>query len=274
MRLFDPEGPLMTALSKLADIIICNLMFVLFSVPIITFGASLTALYTCMLRLAGDEERDDGLIFRSFWYAFRDNFKQATLLWLICLVGIAFLSAYYWTVRSLAASFGRIYQITFLVLVLLFFFGFLYLFPLQARYENSIRNTLRNARLMSVAALPWTLLNLVLLAAAVYISFIMNPGAINTFAYLWAVCGFGLIAYLQSFLFLRAFRKLSPEQLSRKTQASEGAIFTDEEHRANDMMEPQESSYSNPDWNRREDLFPPEKKTAKHRANAGRRQRR
>ena len=274
MRLFDPEGPLMTALSKLADIIICNLMFVLFSVPIITFGASLTALYTCMLRLAGDEERDDGLIFRSFWYAFRDNFKQATLLWLICLVGIAFLSAYYWTVRSLAASFGRIYQITFLVLVLLFFFGFLYLFPLQARYENSIRNTLRNAWLMSVAALPWTLLNLVLLAAAVYISFIMNPGAINTFAYLWAVCGFGLIAYLQSFLFLRAFRKLSPEQLSRKTQASEGAIFTDEEHRANDMMEPQESSYSNPDWNRREDLFPPEKKTAKHRANAGRRQRR
>lgn len=274
MRLFDPEGPLMTALSKLADIIICNLMFVLFSLPIITFGASLTALYTCMLRLAGDEERDDGLIFRSFWYAFRDNFKQATLLWLICLVGIAFLSAYYWTVRSLAASFGRIYQITFLVLVLLFFFGFLYLFPLQARYENSIRNTLRNAWLMSVAALPWTLLNLVLLAAAVYISFIMNPGAINTFAYLWAVCGFGLIAYLQSFLFLRAFRKLSPEQLSRKTQASEGAIFTDEEHRANDMMEPQESSYSNPDWNRREDLFPPEKKTAKHRANAGRRQRR
>ena len=66
MRLFDPEGPLMTALSKLADIIICNLMFVLFSVPIITFGASLTALYTCMLRLAGDEERDDGLIFRTF----------------------------------------------------------------------------------------------------------------------------------------------------------------------------------------------------------------
>ena len=274
MRLFDPEGPLMTALSKLADIIICNLMFVLFSVPIITFGASLTALYTCMLRLAGDEERDDGLIFRTFWYAFRDNFKQATLLWLICLAGIAFLSAYYWTVHSLAASFGRVYQITFLVLVLLFFFGFLYLFPLQARYENSIRNTLRNAWLMSVAALPWTLLNLVLLAAAIYISFIMNPGAISTFAYLWAVCGFGLIAYLQSFLFLRAFRKLSPEQLSRETQASEDAIFTDEEHRTSDLMEPQESSYSNPDWNRRDDLFPPEKKTAKARTASRRRRRR
>ena len=148
MRLFDPEGPLMTALSKLADIVICNIKFVLFSHPIIKVGTSLTALYTCMLRLVEDEDRDDGLIFRTFWYAFRDNFKQATLLWLICLCGIAFLYAYYWTVHSLAASFGRVYQVTFFVLVLLFFFGFLYLFPLQARSENSIRNTLRNAWLM------------------------------------------------------------------------------------------------------------------------------
>ena len=274
MRLFDPEGPLMTALSKLADIVICNIMFVLFSLPIITFGSSLTALYTCMLRLVEDEDRDDGLIFRTFWYAFRDNFKQATLLWLICLCGIAFLYAYYWTVHSLAASFGRVYQVTFFVLVLLFFFGFLYIFPLQARYENSIRNTLRNAWLMSVAALPWTLLNLVLLIAAVYVSFIMNPGAVEIFAYLWAVCGFGLIAYLQGFLFRRAFRTLSPEQLSQNSQAAEGAIFTDEEHRTEDLMTPQESSFSNPDWNRRDDLFPPERKTGKSRAGAGRGRRR
>ena len=274
VRLFDPEGPLMTALSKLADIVICNIMFVLFSLPIITFGASLTALYTCMLRLVEDEDRDDGLIFRTFWYAFRDNFRQATLLWLICLGGIAFLSAYYWIVHSLAASFSRVYQITFYMLVLLFFFGFLYLFPLQARYENSIRNTLRNAWLMSVAALPWTLLNLLLLVVAVYISFIMNPGAVEIFAYLWAVCGFGLIAYLQCFLFRQAFRKLSPEQLTQNSLTAEGAIFTDEEHVTEDLMTPQESGYSNPDWNRREDLFPEGGKTGRRLAGNSRRHRR
>ena len=260
MRLFDPEGPLMSALSTLADIIICNIMFVLFSLPVITFGASLTALYTCMLRLVEGEERDDGQIFRTFWFAFRDNFKQATLLWLICLAGIAFLGAYYWVARSFIASLSRIYMVTFFVLVLLFLFGFLYLFPLQARYENSVRNTLRNAWLMSVAALPWTLLNIVLLVAAFYLSFIMNPGAINIFVYIWAVCGFGLVAYLQCFLYRRAFRKLSPEQLSQKTQTSEGAIFTDEEHMDGDLMAPPESSFSDPDWNRREDLFPEGKK--------------
>ena len=127
---------------------------------------------------------------------------------------------------------------------------------------------------MSIAALPWTLLNLVLLVAAVYISFIMNPGAVETFAYLWAVCGFGLIAYLQCFLFRQSFRKLSPAQLTQNSQTSEGAIFTDEEHVTEDLMTPQESGYSNPDWNRREDLFPEDGKTGRRLAGNSRRHRR
>ena len=264
MRLFDSDGPLVTAMSKFADIVLCNLMFILFSLPVFTLGASLTALFTCMQRLVYEEDRDDGLIFRDFWFAFRRNFRQATLLWLICLAAFCFLGAYYWVVQFMADSFGRVYQTTFYLLLLLFLFGFIYLFPLQARYENTIRNTLRNAWLLSVAALPWTLLCLVLVAAAVYVSFIMNPGAISIFTYLWAVCGFGLIAYLQSFFIRMAFRKLSPETLSRKTQRSNGAVFTDEEHRDQDLMA-QESSYSNPNWNRREDIVGPEQPQPKRR---------
>ena len=256
MRIFDPEGPLMTALSKLADLVICNLMFIAFSLPVITMGASLTALYTCTLRIVDDRE-DDGLVFKTFWFAFRDNFRKATLLWLVCLCGIAFLTAYYWVTMSLALPLRRVYRITFYVLTIVFLVGFLYVFPLQAGFENTIRNTLRNAWLVSVGVLPLTLLNLVLVAAAVYVSFIMNPGAVNTFAYVWAVCGFALVAYLQSFLFRRAFRKMNPGQLSGgqngHTEPSEGAVFTDEEHRTEEILA-QESSYSNPDWNRREDI--------------------
>ncbi len=256
MRFFDPDGPLMTALSKLADIVICNVMFVLFSLPLFTLGASLTALFSCVQELVEDEAKDDGLIFRAFWRAFRDNFRQSTALWLICLLGIGFLTAYWFVSRSLGGAFGRVYQVTFYLLALLFLFGFLYVFPLQARFVNSVRNTLRNAWLLSVAALPWTLAALALLIAVLYISFIMNPAAVEVFAYLWAVCGFGLLAYLQSFFFRQAFRKLSPELMKKKkTQQAEGAIFTDEEHREQDLMV-QESSFSDPDWNRREDLFP------------------
>ena len=85
LPVFDPDGPLMTAMSKFADIVLCNLMFVLFCLPVFTVGASLSALYTCMLQLVYEEDKDNGLIFRDFWQAFRRNFKQATVLWLICL---------------------------------------------------------------------------------------------------------------------------------------------------------------------------------------------
>ena len=258
MKLFDPESPMMIALGKLADVIICNILFVLFSLPVITAGASLAALYTCMQRLVEDDARDEGLIFQTFWWAFKENFRQGTLLWLICLGAMAFLGAYYWITQSMGGGLGRMYQVTFFLLVLLFLFGFMYVFPLQARYRNSVRNTLRNAWLMSVAALPWTLLALALVVAALFLTFYMNRD-MNTALYIWAVGGFGIVAYLQSFFFRLAFRKLSPEQLKPKKEQAEGAIFTDEEHRTEDLMV-SESSFSDPNWNRREDLFPEEKK--------------
>lgn len=258
MRIFDPDGPLMTALGKFADIVLCNLMFCVFCLPVFTIGASLTALFTCMQQLVYEENRGDGLIFRDFWLAFKKNFRQATVLWLICLLLIAFLAAYYWVTQFMAGAYGRVYQTTFYLLALVFLFGFVYLFPLQARYENTVKNTLRNAWLLSVAALPWTVLSLLVPAVIVYVSFIMNPGAADLFLYLWGVCGFGLIAYLQSFFIRMAFNKLSPEAARRKTLQAEGAVFTDEEHRENDLMV-QESAYSDPNWNRREDIVGPDK---------------
>lgn len=258
MKLFDSDGPLMTAMSKFADIVLCNLMFVFFCVPIFTIGASLTALFTCMQQLVYEEDKGDGLIFRDFWLAFRRNFKQATVIWLICLLAILFLAAYYLVARSLAGVYGRIYQITFYFLTLLFLFGFVYVFHLQARFENTVKNTLRNAWLLSVAALPWTVLSIFIVAASAYVSFVMNPNAVNTFIYLWAVCGFGLVAYLQCFPIRKAFEKLSPEIARRKSLRAEGAVFTDEEHREQDLMM-QESSYSAPDWNRREDIVGPDR---------------
>ncbi len=263
MRLFDINGPVMTAMGKLADIVICNIMFCLLSLPIFTIGASLTALFSCMQQLISDDEKEEGLIFRDFWNAFKKNFGQATLLWLICLLIMGFLALYYWVTRSMSGGMGKVYQITFYLLTLVFLFGFLYIFPLQARYRNKIRYTLRNAWLLSVAALPWTLLSLAIVILAVYISFFMNPEGFNTAVYLWAACGFGIVAYLQSFFFRKAFRKITPEVKKEKGSAAPGSIFTDEEHQTEDLMV-SESSYSDPNWNRREDILgeskPPQKR--------------
>ncbi len=256
MRLFDPEGPLMGALGKLSDVVLSNILFCVLSLPIVTAGASLTALYTVMQELAGD--RLDGMVFRVFWDAFRKNFKQATALWLLCLLAFAFLFLYYHVVAMLGGALGRAYQITFYVLLFAFLFGFQYLFPLQARFQNRVRDTLRNAWLLSVLALPQTLLSFLVDGGLIYLSFFLNPNALNVSIFLWAAAGFGLLACLNSYLFRRAFEKIAPQVRGRDADGgrAEGAIFTDEGHRAQDLMI-QESTFSDPDWNRRKE---PEKK--------------
>ncbi|MCD8146317.1 MAG: DUF624 domain-containing protein [Clostridiales bacterium] len=205
-RIFGMDSPLMDALGKLSDLVFCNILFCLFCVPVFTIGASLTALFDCTLSIA--EGTEDVFIPRQFWRAFRNGFKRSTVLWLICLAAFALLGAYYLAVRSLSGALARTYQITFLVLALLFACGFQYLFPLQARFHMSVRENLKNAWLLSAAALPYTLGTIAVPVAAVFLSFVMNPNIFYVAIFLWAMALFAVVAYLNSFLFLRAFRRV------------------------------------------------------------------
>lgn len=230
MNLFDVNGPLMNALRTLANIFICNVMFCLLSLPLFTIGASLAALYACMQAVIANDE--DDVIAKQFWNAFRQNFKQATIIWLLCLLVFAFFGSYYWVISGISGVLGNVYRISFFLMCILFLFGFQYFFPLQARYKNKVKNTLKNAWLLSIAAFPWTLLSIVLVVAAVYISFFMDPGGANTAVFLWGVIGFGIVVYLNSLIFRKAFRMIDPEKMEiGRHEIPEGAIFIDEEHR-------------------------------------------
>lgn len=206
MKLFDPEGPLMTALGKLADLALCNILFCLLSLPVVTMGAALTALYHCTMSIVQD--REDPLIVKTFWNTFRRQFKQSTLLWLICLAIFALLAAYYAAVNMLTGQLATVYRITFFVLVFLFACGFQYLFPLLARYQLTPVQALKQAWLVSAAALPWTLGTLVITGGAVYLSFFLDPNGFSMALYLWAFLMVALVAYLNSFLLLAAFRRV------------------------------------------------------------------
>ena len=209
MKLFDPEGPVMVGLGKLADLVFCNILFCLCSLPLFTMGAAAAALFDCAMSIT--EDMEEQLIVRQYWEAFKKNFKDATLEWLILLAVIALLAVYAWAVNVLSGSLYRMYRVTFYVLLFLFLAGCQYVFPLQARFRLGVGKTLKTAWLLAAAALPFTILGLLVLAAAVYISFFMNPNAVNSFVFLWAFAIIGVIAYVNSFFYLRAFRRL-PKQ--------------------------------------------------------------
>lgn len=86
--LFDTESVFGRFMSKIGIIVVANLMFLLFCIPIVTIGASFTALYHVMLREF--RSRNDINPFREFWHGFRTNLKQATICWLAALFLIGF----------------------------------------------------------------------------------------------------------------------------------------------------------------------------------------
>ncbi len=201
MRLFNLDSPLMQFLTKLADLFILNFLFLLCCIPIVTIGASLTALYTVALKAAKNEE---SYIIRSFFLAFKNNLKIGTLTWLIVLaVGIIL-----WTdlqiMPGIAAPFGTILQVLTLTISFLYLIGVLYLFPYIARFENTLFGSLKNAFLLAISHLPYTLLLVAISVLATLATLFID---LRIIGFLWLVIGYSGIAYINSIFFRKIFAK-------------------------------------------------------------------
>lgn len=201
MNLFNLDSPIMQFLSKLADLFILNLLFIVCCIPIITIGPALTALYTVTLKAARNEE---SYIVRSFFQAFKRNFKIGTLAWLIMLaVGIV-LWVDFRILPGLPGSTGNILMVLTTVILFFYLIIMLYLFPYIARFENTLTATIKNTFLMSVAHLPYTLLLVVFAVLAVLATLFINFAVIG---FVWLVIGFSGMAYLNSIFFRKIFAK-------------------------------------------------------------------
>ena len=83
MHFLNPESKVMVILSKVADLMWLNLLTIMMCIPVITAGAALTAKdYMCYKILKNEEAG----ITKGFFHSFKQNFKQATAIWLMMLV--------------------------------------------------------------------------------------------------------------------------------------------------------------------------------------------
>ena len=96
-RLFNIDNPIMQFISKIFDLVLLNLLFILFSIPVITAGASLSALYYVSLKILRGV---DPYIWQNFFKAFRQNFKQATLVWILLLLAAVLLGMDFYIINS------------------------------------------------------------------------------------------------------------------------------------------------------------------------------
>ncbi|MCX4376090.1 MAG: YesL family protein, partial [Lachnospiraceae bacterium] len=197
--MFKLDSPLMTILNKVADILILNIIFIIACVPIVTIGAAFSAAYYIGFKMVKDEE---SYIVRGFFKAFKDNFKQATIIWLILMVVLGVLFADFRIMAYSGIEFAAWMKVAMGAVTLFVVIGISFVFGLQARYTNTIKNTLRNSFLMALSHLPTAVLLIGVYAVPVLLAYFL-PRLMP----IYALLAVGGILYFQSFLLLRVFHK-------------------------------------------------------------------
>ena len=198
--MFGIDSKFYEVVSKIADLVVLNLLFVLFSLPIITMGASTTALYGVTKKMA---ENREGYIFRNFFQLFKENFRQSTVMWIILLVAAMIPTVDLYIINSLektviTTALKGLMLATALTVLLVF----LYAMALQSTFENTIKNTLKNAFLMGIGYFPWTLLILLITLLPIILIVLLGKTAGSV---VYVVCGICRISifkflYIQSYL--------------------------------------------------------------------------
>lgn len=208
-RFFNMDNKFFSVMGRVADLIILNVVFLICCLPIVTIGASLTALHYVTLKMARNEE---SYIVKSFFRSFKQNFKQATIINLIMLLIGAVLYFDLQIVTGMSGSLSQVLYIIFIAFGFLYLIVFLYLYPVLAKFYNSIRNTFRNAFLMAVRHLPYTLLMAVITVAPASVLLIQNFQIQSTVIMLLLLMGCSLEAFINGHFLVKIFDNYIPEQ--------------------------------------------------------------
>lgn len=121
--MFKLDSPLMNFLSKVADIMILNILIIVCSIPVFTVGAAVSAAYYMTFKMVKNEET---YIVRGFFKAFKENFKQATVMWLLVLLIIGILSVDYTIIVYSGIEFSRWIRLAMVTVSMILLMGVVY----------------------------------------------------------------------------------------------------------------------------------------------------
>ena len=161
---FSTDNPLFTGLEYITNIIYASVLWILFSIPVITIGASSTALYYTVTKVI---RHGRSYIFREFWQSFKSNLKQSTAVWLIYLLLMAVLLIDIRVMGGFGTAPAQTLQFIFLAGICMVSGVMVYALAYTARFAQDTKHILTNSLLMAIRHLPKTLLLIIILAAAV-----------------------------------------------------------------------------------------------------------
>lgn len=223
-KIFDMDSPFMRVLNRVGDMLILNMLMLLCCLPVITIGAAYTAMHYVILKMVRGE---DGYLVKGFFKSFVRNFKQATILWLIMLLVIAVYVGDILIFSYSGIAFPKALMIAVVAVAVILLMIAVYVFPLLSRFDNTIKNTIKNAALIAFANLPKTLAMVIIYALPVVI------GYFSTYSYIFIfMFGISVPAYAAAWIYSGIFKKFEPEE--QQTSDLDFTLNADEGNEQND----------------------------------------
>jgi uncharacterized membrane protein YesL len=198
------ESPFMRALDIIANLLVLNILTVICSLPVFTFGAAYTALHKQLYRMRTNEE---GYVVRDYFREFKSSFKQATKVWLgILAIGLVLgIDVYIFMEKGL--EFAVYYKIFIYALVFTLCLCTVYVFPIIARYETTGKNAVKNALAMAF----YSFFKSILMVAVTVAPWVLAMFVAN-FVLIDLLFGISLPAYVCVFLYNKTFQAFEEKQ--------------------------------------------------------------
>ncbi|MBQ9360258.1 MAG: YesL family protein [Lachnospiraceae bacterium] len=221
---FSYDSGFFRALDKLGSLFILNMLTLVCSIPFFTIGASFTALHYVTMKMVRDEET---YVTKDFFKSFKQNFRQGTVIWLILFVIGSVLIFDYRLMAANSENFAGAHAFMILTMACAVFYlvELAYVFPVLAKFYNTVRQTMKNAILMGIRHFPKTAAILVIDVIFLVITLIaLYRNGRSFLAPLYVCLGFAVPAYANSYIFVKIFDQYIPLDENAETGSDEEYI--------------------------------------------------
>ncbi len=203
-KIFGENGILYRGINRIVDLIVLNVIFVLTCLPVITIGSACVSMYQLTIKMIKNEE---SYIVQSYVKGIKDNFKKSTIFWGCLLILLIVLSVDFFIVCSFAKPIRQILLTLLISVFLILMMVVSYVFPLMAKFENSLKNTLKNAFIISMSKIAHTVVIVGINVLPVIMFFCVEKMRIYIINY-YVILGFSLSAYINSYFLRDVFKKV------------------------------------------------------------------
>ncbi len=205
-NLFAYDGLLATGARYIWKLLILNVLYVLTCIPVFTIGAATSAMYAMFLNA-----HEQGGNIANYFREFGGNFRKATPLWLWYLLIGGVLAFNLYALATWTLPMAAVLRVVMIVLSVVYFLCLAFVFPLQAKFENTRRMTAKNAMILGITA-PVKAMVMTALNVLPWLALAVDGKLFARIMSVWLLVGFSLVIQINALLAQKVFARFMPAQ--------------------------------------------------------------